>query len=90
MVRAAARNRDRLMVAAIVRELSAPPAPRAPGGAPGLIRYLDAAGNCTRADYFRTTTDRIVSWSRINGKLTRNAWRSNKSILEHESKTVVD
>ena len=35
-------------------------------------------------------TDRIVSWSRINGKLTRIAWRSNKSILEHESKTVVD
>lgn len=50
---------------------------------------IATAGNCTRTDYLRTTTDRIVSWSRINGKLTRIAWRSNKSILEHESKTVV-
>ncbi len=36
------------------------------------------------------STDRIVSWSRINGKLTRIAWKSNKSVLEHESKTVVE
>jgi hypothetical protein len=33
--------------------------------------------------------DRIVSWSKIDGQLTKITWDSNHGVLEHESKVVV-
>ena len=33
--------------------------------------------------------DRIVSWSKIDGQLTKITWHSNKGVLEHESKVAV-
>lgn len=35
------------------------------------------------------SVDRVVSWSRINGQLTKITWKSNKGVLEHDSKVVV-
>jgi len=33
--------------------------------------------------------DRIVSWSKVDGQLTKVTWKSNKGMLEHDTKVVV-
>ena len=30
-------------------------------------------------------TDRIVSWSKIDGELTRIYWKSNHGVLQHDT-----
>jgi hypothetical protein len=58
MVWAAAQNRDRLMVTAIVRDPRARQRLGRREALPDRLATLTPAGNCTRADYLRTTGGR--------------------------------